>query len=217
MPHYEQKYHSTVHKNLMNNFRYYLFRAKYADKIYWRYLRGKVLEFGSGLGQNIFLHKDKAQGIEISDFSIDFSKTKGIKVTKDIKKIKSESFDSILSVHCLEHLENPSFYLKEFHRILKPSGRLLIVSPTAGKNRPIKNFVPNIGKHIYHWNFNHLNELLHLMNFQIRLNKFNYAHGYSVFYKFKFPFALKLIKLLGYLKKKKEMIILAEKIKTESK
>ena len=84
MPHYEDKYHGFVHKNLLENSQYYQFRAKYASKIYWKYLKGKVLEFGAGLGQNIFLHKDTAEGVDVSDFSIDFCKKKGIKVTKNI-------------------------------------------------------------------------------------------------------------------------------------
>src|SRR3989338_8230297 len=138
MPHYEDKYHGFVHKNLLENSQYYQFKKKYASKIYLKYLKGKVLEFGAGLGQNIFLHKDTAEGVDVSDFSIDFCKKKGIKVTKNIKKIKDNTFDSILSVHCLEHLENPSGTLKELYRILKPSGRLLLVLPVSGKNKPFK-------------------------------------------------------------------------------
>jgi SAM-dependent methyltransferase len=209
MSHYERNYHEIVHKNLIKNPRYYSFRARYASKTYWKYLQGKVLEFGSGLGQNIFLNKERAEGIDISDFSIEFAKKKDVKTTKDITKIKANTFDSVFSVHCLEHLENPFSFIKEFHRILKPNGKLLLVLPVSTKNLPEKNFKPNIGKHLYGWNFSHINELLNLANFKIKLNKFNYASGYSIFYKSKFSFSL--IKILGYLRNKKEMIVLAEK------
>ncbi|MAG52811.1 MAG: hypothetical protein CMH62_02515 [Nanoarchaeota archaeon] len=211
MAHYEGKYHEFVHGNLIKIPNYYLFRAKYSKKNYLKYLKGKILEFGSGLSQNIFLIKDTAEGIDVSDFSIDFSKKKGIKVTKDIKKLKANSFDSVLSIHCLEHLENPFDYIKEFYRVLKPSGRLLIVLPTQTKNKPTKNFKPNIGKHLYGWNFNHINELLNSAKFKIKLNKFNYAYGFSFFYKFSFPLANSLIQLFGKIRNKKEMIILVEK------
>ncbi len=211
MKHYEEKYHNFVHKNLINNSEYYLFRAKYSDKMYWKYLRGKVLEFGSGLGQNIFLHKDVSQGVDISEFSIEFSKKKGINTINDIKKIKSNSFDSVLTVHCLEHLEDPFSYIKEFNRILKPSGKLLIVLPDPGKNKPSENFKPNVGKHFHGWNFNHINELLHHAEFKIKLNKFNYSYGFSLFYKLPFNLALIIIKYSGMLRNKKEMIVLAEK------
>ncbi len=208
---YEEGYHKIVHSNLLKNTRYYHFRAKYAKMIYLKYLNGRILEFGSGLGQNIFLDRDRAEGLEISDFSIDFSQKKGIKVAKSIEKLKSNSFDSVLSVHSLEHLENPSYYLKEFYRILKPSGKLLIVLPDQFKNKPIKNFTSDIGKHFYSWNFNSINELIFHNNFNILLNKFNYAYGFSVFYGLPFKLAVFFLKLSAVIKNKKEMIILAQK------
>jgi len=211
MVNYEQEYHDKVHKNLINNSKYYLFRAKYADKIYWRYLKGKVLEFGSGLGQNIFLHKAEAKGVDISEFSIRFCKKKGIDVAKDLKKIKSNSMDSILVSHCLEHLENPADNLREFYRILKRGGMLLIILPTWNENKPVENFKSNISKHLYSWNFYEINELLRSVGFEIKLNKFNYASGFSVFYKWNFELALSLITILGKIRNKKEMLILAEK------
>jgi len=211
MKKYGEEYHSIVHQNLIKNKGYYLFRAKYANDIYWKHLKGKVLEFGSGLGQNILLHKETSLGIDIEDFSINFCKNKGIKVVKDIKKIKSNSFDSILVSHCLEHLENPAQFLKEFYRVLKPSGRLLLLLPTWSKNKPVKNFESNVSQHLYSWNFYEINELLKLEGFKIKINKFNYAYGFSVFYKLNFNLALFLIKLFGRLNNRKEMLLLAEK------
>ena len=208
---YEEEYHEIVHLNLLKNTRYYHFRAKYAKEIYLKHLNGRILEFGSGLGQNIFLNKDRAEGLEISDFSINFSKKNGIKVTKSIEKLKSNFFDSVISVHSLEHLENPSYYLKEFHRVLKPSGKLLIVLPNQFKNKPIKGFKPDIGKHLYSWNFNSINELLNHNKFKIVLNKFNYAYGFSVFYRLPFKIAVLFIKLSAIIRNNKEMMILAQK------
>lgn len=208
---YEEEYHEKVHSNLLKNPRYYNFRARYAKATYLKHLNGKILEFGSGLGQNIFLYRDKAEGLEISDFSINFSKKKGIKVTKSIEKLKPNSFDSIISIHSLEHLENPSYYLKEFYRILKPSGKLLIVLPNQFKNKPVKEFASDIGKHFYTWNFNSINELLNHNNFRILLNKFNYAYGFSIFYKLPFKLAILFLKLSALIINKKEMVVLAQK------
>ena len=85
------------------------------------------------------------------------------------------------------------------------------LKPKHSKNKPTKNFKPNIGKHLYGWNFNHINELLNSAKFKIKLNKFNYAYGFSFFYKFSFPLANSLIQLFGKIRNKKEMIILVEK------
>lgn len=208
---YEKTYHLKVHKNLLLNEGYYLFRAKYSDKFYWKYLQGKVLEFGCGLGQNIFLHKKESLGIDISDFALSECKKRGISVEKDIKKIKKESFENILCVHVLEHLKNPYEIIEEFYKILKVKGKLVLVLPYCKKNKPIKDFESDIAKHFYNWNFNSINELLNDVGFKIALNKINCASGYSKVYRFNFRFALLLLKLLGKLRNKKEMIVVAEK------
>ena len=87
----------------------------------------------------------------------------------------------------------------------------MLVLPTISKNKPLKKFEPDVGKHLYAWNFNAINELLNLANFKIKLNKFNHAYGFSVFYNLPFNLALFLIKSSAFLKNRKEMIILAEK------
>ena len=116
---YEKDYHSIVHKNLLNNDCYYLFRAKCADKFYWKYLKGNVLDFGCGVGQNIFLHKENSIGVEISEFALNVCKKKGINVKKNIEDIKEKSFEGILCVHVLEHIRNPYSIIENFYKILK--------------------------------------------------------------------------------------------------
>ncbi len=210
---YEKEYHSFFHKNLLKNNSYYLFRAKYADKIYWKYFENKnkkILEFGCGLGQNSYLHKENTLCIDISQFCKEECEKRGIKVIKDISKIKKDSFDGILSVHTLEHLEEPLKAIKEFYRVLKPRSRLVLVLPYE-KNVPIRNFKPTKAKHLYNWTFKSINELLYDQGFKIKLNKFNYAKGYSIFYKYPLEIALRLIKLLGLITNSKEMIVVAEK------
>lgn len=209
---YEEEYHLKFHKNLLTNKEYYIFRAKISEKVYWKYLKGKVLEFGCGLGQNIFLHKEDSIGIDISNFCIKECEGKGIKVVRDIKKIKKDSIDSILICHCLEHLENPIKILKEIYMILKKGGKIIVVLPVpTSRNKPIKNFKSDIAKHIFSWDFNSINELLSYVNFKVELNKFNYGYGYSKFYKLPFNLGYLFSKLIGFLMNKKEMIVVAEK------
>ncbi|MAF50478.1 MAG: hypothetical protein CMH64_00130 [Nanoarchaeota archaeon] len=205
--HYEKNYHEVVHGNLLKNGKYYLFRAKCSQK-YWKYLRGNVLEFGCGLGQNIFLNKEKSVGVDVSEFCIDKCKERGIKVFKNLKDVKAK-IDSILCVHVLEHLRNPDAILNEFYNSLEKGGTLVLVLPEFSKNIVYKSFKPNIGKHLYGWNFGYINELLHLNGFNVVKNQFNYGGGYSMFYKY--PFGESLVKGFGKLMKKREMIIVAKK------
>ena len=51
----------------------------------------------------------------------------------DIKKIPKEdnTYDAILNIEVLEHVPEPLKVLKEFYRILKPSGKLFLTTPQS--------------------------------------------------------------------------------------
>src|SRR3989344_8154277 len=145
---YTKKYHTEFHKYLLENKKYYLLRAQYADKVYWKYFKnvknGTFLEYGCGLGQNIFLHKSNTIGLDISNFCINECNKRGIKTTKII----NGKFDGILCCHVLEHLENPHFVLKKIYNSLKPKGILVLVLPIE-KNEIIRQFKPTKSQHLF--------------------------------------------------------------------
>ncbi len=208
---YEKDYHSFFHKHLLNDERYYIFRARYAAKFYWPFfhLSGDVMEFGVGLGQNICLSKDRAFGVDISDFCIANCAERGIKVLKDVGKVKSGSLSGVLCCHCLEHLENPIFYLKEFFRVLEPGGRIVLLLPVEPQK--VRDFKPSPTQHLFAWNLQTIGDLLTLVGFKVKLGKFNYATGFSKFYRLPFGLAVYLIKTLGVLTDTKELLVVAEK------
>ena len=47
----------------------------------------------------------------------------------DLRDIAGEKYDFVLSSHCLEHIANPLKALREWLRVLKPRGFLLLVVP----------------------------------------------------------------------------------------
>lgn len=97
------------------------------------------------------------------------------------------SFDCILFLETIKHVDNPVKYLNEFYRVLKPNGHLIISTPNAASCLNILEalylFVPkaaksivkainkeqrNIGTqldHIYLWNFSTLYRLLNRNGF----------------------------------------------------
>ncbi len=210
--HYDEMYHRKLHKNLLENKQYYLFRADYAAETYLKYLKGRIFELGCGLGQNIYKIKEKATGIDIAGFAVKECKKRGINAVSDIDKLNGE-YDGCLSVHVFEHLENPSSYLEKINDKLNNNGRIVLVLPVFKKNTPENGYKKDVSSHLYYWNFNAINLLLARHGFRILHNEFNYARGFSLFYKLPYRLAKLLIKILGLVTNTKEMIIVAEKSK----
>lgn len=85
------------------------------------YIKGKVLDAGSG--NNPIHFGDSVIHIDLSDNA-------DIKVDLNKKlPFKNEEFDTVYCSHALEHLESPYLVLKEFKRILKSDGTLIIALP----------------------------------------------------------------------------------------
>jgi 2-polyprenyl-3-methyl-5-hydroxy-6-metoxy-1,4-benzoquinol methylase len=57
------------------------------------------------------------------------------------------SFDVVVSVEGIEHLENPFAFLREMHRVLRPSGRLVLTTPNIASLRSRVRF---FGSGFYH-------------------------------------------------------------------
>jgi len=70
-------------------------------------------------------------------YLFDRHKPKGHQYLTDavsLKDITDEKYDFILSSHCLEHIANPLKALREWLRVLKRNGALLLVLPAKKKN-----------------------------------------------------------------------------------
>lgn len=62
----------------------------------------------------------------------------------DLDTIKENSYDFLLSCHCLEHVANPIKALKQWHAIIKPGGLMCLILPNKeycfDRNRPYTSF-----------------------------------------------------------------------------
>jgi SAM-dependent methyltransferase len=92
----------------------------------------------------------------------------------NLEHIADASYDFLLSSHSLEHFANPLKAVKEWLRVLKPGGTLVLVLPdkrfTFDRNRPVTGF-----DHIK-WDFDHdttehdlthLDEILNLHDYSL--------------------------------------------------
>ncbi|MBL7073049.1 MAG: class I SAM-dependent methyltransferase [Candidatus Omnitrophica bacterium] len=97
--------------------------------------RGKLLDIGCAHGFFIEAALNtgwEASGIDLSKQAVQYAEGRGLEVSNSTlfeKKYKDNYFDVITMFYVLEHLPDPGKYLKEIHRVLKPSGVLLVRVP----------------------------------------------------------------------------------------
>jgi 2-polyprenyl-3-methyl-5-hydroxy-6-metoxy-1,4-benzoquinol methylase len=97
---------------------------------------GKVLEIGCGDGGRLAKIKELGWVIEGQEIDPIAGKKAEMKLGVRIHigpiaklKLKESSYDAIIMNHVIEHIHNPIETLTEVHRMLKPQGMLVIVTP----------------------------------------------------------------------------------------
>jgi len=101
----------------------------------------KILDVGCAIGLCDKYLAEKGQqvvGVDILKDSIKiaqkfFSHPKAKFIHGNIFKVglKKESFDLILFLETIEHVESPTAFLKRFHEFLKPGGELIVSTPNS--------------------------------------------------------------------------------------
>ncbi|HEX2608529.1 MAG TPA: class I SAM-dependent methyltransferase [Flavisolibacter sp.] len=174
---YEEWYHTERHSTHFND-DYYNARAEIAVKKFFTGvdLNSKILDFGCGLGQNIYKIPN-AVGYDISEFGVEFCRRKGINATNHLTDLPNESFDIVFSSHVLEHHPHPKTMLEDIFSKLKKGGKFILVIPheTHGKAQ----FKFDLNQHLYTWNFQAINNLLLMNGFEILENKYVRGAGYN--------------------------------------
>jgi ubiquinone/menaquinone biosynthesis C-methylase UbiE len=98
---------------------------------------GKILDFGGGIGDLVILLTKEGVDVtylDIKSVTSDFAKWRIKRKGLDIRFIETkgepcclkERYDVILCIDIMEHLENPSLYLREFYDHLVDEGYLIL-------------------------------------------------------------------------------------------
>ena len=120
----------------------------------------KVLDFGCGSGygtRRISEFAQEAYGVDVASDAVEYAKARYRNDNLHFLKINpppplpfpDESFDVVLSFQVIEHVSDDDAYLREAHRLLKPGGTLVVITPDR-KNRLLPGQKP--------WNRWHLRE-----------------------------------------------------------
>ena len=124
-----------------------------------KYAKGDVLELGCGGTKTV----PNAMGLDIvpkGEFIPNLPNTKSIAdLTADISDplpLDANSFDTVIARHLLEHLINPLKVLKEWSRVIRPGGRLIIAVP----NQNIRSTIPLNPQHVHAYTPDSLKEMM---------------------------------------------------------
>lgn len=134
--------------------------------LFWRYalfernglnVHGKVLDFGSGVGQVSAALPDTLC-YDFSPSAINELRKRGRLVAENRSDIPRASFDYILNSHCLEHSPTPFEDLKELRAYVRTSGQMILVLPIEVNLRPALQSDWNL--HLFAWTFQTATNLL---------------------------------------------------------
>lgn len=141
-----------------------LFNFKMAFPIY---LYAKIID-GVNFSSSTIWEGEIAQG-NLYRYYKDKQGFQFIGEAADLKSVKDAQYDFVLSCHSLEHVANPIKALKEWSRVIKQKGRLVLVLPdkefTFDHQRPITSLahlVEDYKNNIDESDTTHFNEVIAL-------------------------------------------------------
>jgi len=98
---------------------------------------GRVLDVGCGEGRTLEQLRDlgwQVEGVDFDSRAVRNAETRGIPArlgTLADQHYPDSSFDAVIHRHVLEHVPDPVALLAECRRVLKPDGRLVLLTPNA--------------------------------------------------------------------------------------
>lgn len=165
----------------------------------------KVLDVGCGVGNFIAIDPKKIVGVDIDEKAIKICKERGFNATLD-RKFSSSYCGLFDGVHCgatLEHVHNPVEFMKSLYAVLKPGGKLVLLTPD------ILRWGFDFWGVAYHWEGHPFSKksLLALAH-DTGFKNIKIENGYlSV----PFPFGIKLQNLLGVFKRTRNIVMVCYK------
>ncbi|HEY8239831.1 MAG TPA: methyltransferase domain-containing protein [Kiritimatiellia bacterium] len=95
----------------------------------------RVLDVGAGEGYFCKLLKERGYEVEACDYQQELFKLPGVPFHKgDFNRsipLPDNSYDCIVSIEVLEHLENHVQFMREVMRVLKPGGTVILTTPNV--------------------------------------------------------------------------------------
>jgi len=109
-------------------------RCLYAYKAASEYVKGDIIELGSGEGYGIQMLAPLAQRyLAVDKFDTDISGHANVEFRKQLLPslagIADNTFDFAVTFQVIEHIQDDKTFISEIHRVLKPGGMLFLTTP----------------------------------------------------------------------------------------
>ena len=138
---------------------------------------GELLDVGAGTG--FFADTMRSAGWKVTGLEPDDTARKRAAEVKivlndiaDLWRLPASAYDVITMWHVLEHVHNLHGYLQQLHKLLKPSGKLIIAVPnyTSGDANAYQNHwaAYDVPRHLYHFSPQSIKSLLKNHGFTIQ-------------------------------------------------
>jgi len=113
-------------------------RCLYAYKAASEFVKGNIIELGSGEGYGIQMLAPLAKiYLAVDKFDTDISGHANVEFRKQLLPslagIEDNTFDFAVTFQVIEHIQDDKTFISEIYRVLKPGGKLLLTTP----NRPM--------------------------------------------------------------------------------
>ena len=98
---------------------------------------GRLLDIGCGSGATLRVMRDlgwDAEGIDFDPVTVNNARSKFLNVhlgTLREQQYDNDTFDAIVMCHVIEHVHDPLDLMRECQRVLKPGGRLVVLTPNV--------------------------------------------------------------------------------------
>ena len=109
-------------------------RCLYAYKAASEYIKGNIIELGSGEGYGIQMLAPLAERyLAVDKFDTDISGHTNVEFRKQLLPslagIADNTFDFAVTFQVIEHIQDDTTFISEIHRVLKPGGILFLTTP----------------------------------------------------------------------------------------
>lgn len=158
---------------------------------------GRLLDIGCGVGKFIEQMSDlgwKAEGLDADPVVVQICKSRGLRVhegTIEQQDYPDNYFDAITLKHVIEHIYDPVLLLKECHRILKPGGKLVLLTPNLESlgHKKFKYFWLGLDppRHLFLFSAKTLSEAIQRAGYRVihlsstgRISEFNWLVSYNL-------------------------------------